>query len=232
MRLPRMRTVFKSLILAWTFATALTSAVAGETNYFLVGEIHRMVTGYNDSYVLPLSKAEDISHARYLVSRYGLGYSEWDRLLVVGKVVAAKDDINRNFLDPKFPKWSWQVEQFLGFGDGTAAELDGSPTQLEQSDWSRGGEGLIGFWHYTVVRELGPVPLYLSVIPEGQNLEFYWSSPGTNHVYTLESKESVASTNWVALPGAAWPLQTNHWTLPQTNAASRFYRVKAEPSSQ
>ena len=72
MRLACMRTVFKSLILAWTFATALTKAVAGETIYFLVGEIHSMVTGYNDSYVLPLSKAEDISHARYLVSRYGL----------------------------------------------------------------------------------------------------------------------------------------------------------------
>src|SRR2546430_3451017 len=224
-----MRTVFKSLILAWTFATALTSAVAGETNYFLVGETHRMVTGYNDSYVLPLSKAEDIPHALYLFFFNDTATTEIYTLSLHDALpISAKDDINRNFLDPKFPKWSWQVEQFLRFGDGRSEEHTSELQSQSNLVCRLLLEKIIGFWHYTVVRELGPVPLYLSVIPEGQNLEFYWSSPGTNHVYTLESKESVASTNWLALPGAAWPLQTNHWTLPQTNAASRFYRVKAD----
>src|SRR2546430_6389920 len=186
-----MRTVFKSLILAWTFATALTSAVAGETNYFLVGETHRMVTGYNDSYVLPLSKAEDIPHALYLFFFNDTATTEIYTLSLHDALpISAKDDINRNFLDPKFPKWSWQVEQFLRFGDGTAEDLDGSPPHRAQAACSRRGAGSACFRHYTVVRALGPVPLYLSVIPEGQNLEFYWSSPGTNHVYTLESKES------------------------------------------
>ncbi len=82
------------------------------------------------------------------------------------------------------------------------------------------------------MRELGPVPLYLSIVPEGQSLQLYWSGIGTNHVYSLESKEAVTSTNWLAVPGASWPLKTNHWTVPLTNATARFYRVKAEQTKQ
>ena len=217
------------LVSAVAMAIGVSSPVAEETVYFLVGGFSRII---NDSYVLPLSRAEDISHARYLVSRYGLGNLDGDRPLVVAKVAAAKDDINRNFLDPKFPKWSWQVAEFLKFNDYTVEELDGGPKHLEEDfDWSSGGGMTIGFWHYTVVRELGPAPLYLSIIPEGQNLEFYWSSLGTNHVYTLEGKESLASTNWFALPGAAWPLKTNHWALSQANVPARLYRVRAEQTS-
>jgi len=65
-------------------------------------------------------------------------------------------------------------------------------------------------------------------VHEGQNVQFYWSGVGTNYIYMLESKESLSSTNWLALPGASWPLKTNHWTLPLTNAPASFYRVKAE----
>src|SRR2546430_6981612 len=124
-----MRTVFKSLILTRPYASDLTSADAGETIYFLVGETHRMVSGYNDSYVLPLSRAEDIAHARYLISRFESSccrHTDYD--CDSSSDVCSSDLINRNFLDPKFPKWSWQVEQFLRFGDGTAEDLDGSPT--------------------------------------------------------------------------------------------------------
>ncbi len=151
--------------------------------------------------------------------------------LVVANIGPGKDGINRNYLDQRLPQWSWHVVEFRVFGDATIEILDGCPTCLEnQFDWSQPGIGQyeIGFWTYTVVKELGPVPLYLSVIPEAQNLQFYWSGVGTNHVYTLEAKESLASANWLALPGAAWPLKTNHWSLPLTNAPARFYRVRAE----
>ena len=74
---------------------------------------------------------------------------------------------------------------------------------------------------------LGRMPLYLFVVPERQNLQFYWSSVGTNYFYTLEGKESLTSTNWFALPGASWPLTTNHCTLAAAQAPARFYRVKA-----
>jgi hypothetical protein len=148
--------------------------------------------------------------------------------IVVAYVGRGRDGINRNYLDPRLPEWSWHVVEFIGFVDFTAEIHDSCPTWLEQSDWS--GKYEIGFWAYTVVRELGPAPLYLSVLPEGENLEIYWSGVGTNYVYTLEGKESLASTNWFALPGATWPLKTNHWSLPLVNASARFYRVRAEVS--
>src|SRR6266571_7873595 len=199
-------------ILLLISAIGIAQVKAGETNYFLVAEPPGRVVG-NDSYLLPLSKQEDIDHARYLVSLGSSVFSGSHLALVVANIVAAKDDINRNFLDPKFPKWSWQVSQFLGFGDYTIEVLDGSPTQLEWFDWSHGGEATMGFWDYSVMRELGPAPLYVSIVPEDQKLQFYWSGVGTNYVYTLERKESLASTNWLAIPGASWPLKTNHWTL-------------------
>ncbi len=143
------------------------------------------------------------------------------------RVRGGKNGINRNYLDPKLPEWSWHVEEVTGFGDISIPELFASPSGLETIDWSNtSGTSDWFFGGYTVVRELGPVPLYLSVIPEGENIQFYWSGLGTNHVYTLEENASLGSTNWFALPGAAWPLKTNHWTLPQTNPSARFYRVR------
>src|SRR6266571_2679460 len=186
-------------ILLLISAIGIAQVKAGETNYFLVAEPPGRVVG-NDSYLLPLSKQEDIDHARYLVSLGSSVFSGSHLALVVANIVAAKDDINRNFLDPKFPKWSWQVSQFLGFGDYTIEVLDGCPTCLEnQFDWQHFGSGEweIGFWNYTVVKELGPVPLYLSVVAERQKLQFYWSGVGTNYIYMLESKESLSSTNWL-----------------------------------
>jgi len=218
---------FSRALLALISTLGLAQVNSAETIYFLVAEPLGWVV-HNDSYVLPLSKEEDLNHARYLISRYWLGYSEGDQTIVVANVVAAKDDINRNFLDPKFPKWSWQVSEFLVFSFSTPEILDGSPSQLEPFDGSSGGQAAIGFWNYTIVRELGPIPLYLCIVPGEQNLQFYWSGLGTNYVYTLEGKKALASTNWLSLPGASWPLRTNHWTLPLTNAPAPLYRVKAD----
>ena len=123
------------------------------------------------------------------------------------------------------------MEKVLGFGDYFIEAIETTPTFLETHfDWSKQGTGTSdwAFDELTVVREFGPLPLYLSVIPEGQNLQFYWSTPSTNYVYTLEGKQSLASTNWLATPGAASPLKTNHCTLPLTNNPVPFYRVRAE----
>ena len=222
---------FCRALLALISTLGLSQVNSAETVHFLVAEPLGCVV-HNDSYVLPLSKEEDIKHARYLISRYSLGYSAGDRTIVLANVVAATDDINRNFLDPKLRKWSWQVSEFVGFVVASLEIGDGNPTELESSEWSSGGQVGIGFWDYTVVRELGPVPLYLSIAPDGQNLQFYWSGVGANDVFTLEAKESLTSTNWFPIPGAAWPLRTNHWTLSLTNAPARFYRVRAEQSSE
>lgn len=210
-------------------AIGLNPARAGETIYFLVSEPKGRIV-HNDSYILPLSNVEDVEYARYLLQRNRLGFLPGDRTIVVGWAVAGKDGINRNYRNPKFPEWSWHV-RFSAFAEITHEILDGNPTYLERFDWSGTGEAPIGFWDYTVVGELGSVPLYCSILPHGQDLKFYWSGLGTNYVYTLEGNESLASTNWWAVPGAMWPLQTNHWALAMTNAFARFFRVRAEPSN-
>ena len=229
-----MMSVSKRVILVLISSIGLSRLVVGETNYFLVGPHPALIDQLHDSYVLPLSKQQDIDYARYLISRYPLGFLEGDRTFVGAWIAAGSQGISRNYLDPKLTEWSWHVAEFIVFAEGVEEVLDGSPTLLENRfDWAHFGTGQweIGFVAYTVVRELGPVPLYLSIIPEEESLQFYWSGVGTNYVYTLEGKESLASTNWLALPGASWPLRTNHWTLPLTNAPAPLYRVKAEQAN-
>ena len=220
------------------FTVAWLRSGSAETIYFLVSDPRDgdWALVY-DSYVLPLSKQEDIDHARYLVSLGRAAFQDPSKAaLVVAKVGPGMDGINRDYLSPRFPEWSWHVIEFRGFGDFTSDWLNGSPTAVENDrNWYCGNDvrqGLIGFWAYTVVRELGAAPIYLSIVPEGLNLQFFWSGVGTNYVYALEGKESLTNTNWLAIPGAAWPLKTNHWTLPLTNAPARFYRVRAEQSAQ
>jgi len=224
------------VILLLVFTAGLFFVSRGETTYFLVGRYYQVQvldpTGKNDSYVLPLLEPGDIDYARYLIARNRAGNLDGDRAVVVASVRAGSAGINRNFLSPQLPEWSWHVAEFFEFAEGGIETLDGTPTILERDpDWYTGTsvrKGIIGFAVYTVVRELGSVPLYLSIAPESQNLNFYWSGVGTNYQYTLEFKESLTSTNWLALPGASWPLNTNQWTLPLTNAVARFYRVRAE----
>ena len=220
------------------FAAASFRSGSAQTNYFLVSDPREgdWALVY-DSYVLPLSRQEDIDHARYLISLgCAVFRTEGAAALVVAHIGPGKDGINRDYVDRTFREWSWHVVQFHAFGDYTAEILDGSPTDVENDpNWYLGldgRQGVIGFANYTVVGELGPVPLYVSAVPQGENLEIYWSGVGTNYVCTLEGKESLASTNWFAIPGASWPLKTNHWALPVANAPARFFRVRAEASSQ
>ena len=240
-----MKTKLQIFAVALISTACLSPVAADETNetnetiYFLVAAPGPVPGTYlnNDSYLLPLSKQEDIDHARFLISLGRSVFSEAHQTIVGARVGPGKDGINRNYLDPKFPEWSWHVVEFFEFGDYSIEILDGGPSGVETDpDWYMadpdGRHGLIAFWQYTVVRELGSVPLYLSIVPDGQNLQFYWSGVGTNYVYTFEGKESLASPNWLAIPGGSWPLKTNQWTLPRTNATARFYRVRAEQTQQ
>jgi hypothetical protein len=224
---------FKRSMLVLFFAASLACTVAGETIYFLVGPLPES-TDLDDSLVIPLAKPEDIEHARDLIVRGPVVNGELNRSIPVVGIRGGKEGINRNYLDPRLPEWSWHVEEVFGFGDFVAEAIMWDPTSLEtQFDWSQSSlfstqSFTVGFVYHTVVRELGPAPLYLSILPEGDNLQFYWTGLGTNYVYTLEGRDSLASTNWSAIPDASWPQKTNHWTLAKADASARLYRVRAE----
>jgi hypothetical protein len=116
--------------------------------YFLVAEI---IPFHNDSYTLLISDPWDIAHA-YELAELGLGIGQ--TILVAYIELWDPSDginLNRNYLDPNAPSWSWYVTEFLGF-TGDAIELcDGGPTMTEEGY----GGGPICYWLYTVVAALG-----------------------------------------------------------------------------
>jgi len=225
---------FKGAFLLLISAIGLAHGMAGEVIYFLVGPLSGNVA--EASMVIPVSKQEHIAHARDLIFRGPIVDGEPNRPFPVVRVRGGKNGINRNYLDPRLPEWSWHVDEVLDFADYAAEVIVMNPTALETGvDWSKDDGTVTSVWAFvwhTVTRELGPVPLYLSSVPDGQNLQFYWTGLGTNYVYTLEAKELLTGTSWSPLPGAAWPLKTNHWTLPLTNATARFYRVGAKQPNE
>ena len=138
-------------ILAYGFLACAIDTEATPV-HFLVSEIGEPV--HHDSYVLPLSDPTAISHARDLIS---IGPSVGEAI-VVAAIAAGSNGINRNYLSPGAPLWSWHVSEFQGFADNTIEILDGWPTYVESDvkGWIENTSGMIGFWRYTVVAELSP----------------------------------------------------------------------------
>ena len=145
------------------------SAQAGPT-YFVVAE-RPDVAELHDSFVVPLTDADDVAHARDLIAR---GPDAAGSGIVFASVVAGADGINRNVLAAGEPPWHWHVSEFEGFGDFGIELIDGNPTFLENdvAGWIQntrrddGNVGHIGFWNYTIVAELGGGPVTIP-LPAG-----------------------------------------------------------------
>ena len=137
------------LVLALTGAGCPTPGDG--TRYFLVAE--RDVV-HGDSYVLPLSAPEDIAHAEALIDDPDTAGAP----IVLAKIVQGSsegDYVNRNLSDAG-EAWSWRVTEFLGFSDVTAEIYDGWPAYVEENydDFVGTTQGQVGFWSYTIVREV------------------------------------------------------------------------------
>ena len=125
-----------------------TSLSAEETPvYFLVAQF--LSHSNYDCYVVPLTKPNDIAYARFHTDLYFpvpkivvTNYDYWD-----GKGI----NINRNYLQPGAPSWSWYATEFITFADFTAEILDGWPTGVELGF----GGPMLGFWSYWIVAEMG-----------------------------------------------------------------------------
>lgn len=128
------------------------------TIFFLVSEFE---TEKGDSYILPLKDPDDIAAARHIIANRAS--EELDRLVVAkvepatGNEEYANKDLVRDLT------WSWKVTEFYGFAGATIEILDGGPQDVENDmEWwfdntdSDEGRGTIGFWGYTVLREVDP----------------------------------------------------------------------------
>jgi hypothetical protein len=124
--------------------------------YFQVAERPGQVF-HGDSFVLPLIEADDIAHARDLIAR---GPEVAERPIVFAHIAAGSDGINRDLNQPGQPEWSWHVSQFDDFNDFGIELVDGNPTLVEEDvqGWLKNTNSQIGFWNYTVVRELPGYP--------------------------------------------------------------------------
>jgi hypothetical protein len=133
--------------------------------YFLVAELPGEEV-HNDSYVLPLTRADQIEHARDLIEH---GPEAAGEHIVVASMRAGADGINRNLRAEGAPAWSWHVTDMITFADTTMEILDGWPSFVEEDvagwiantsfDDETGTEGTLGFWGYTVVEELDDYPM-------------------------------------------------------------------------
>jgi hypothetical protein len=148
-----MKYSFFALAAAVTFWANVASA--GPV-YFLVTERAGQAT-HGDSYVVPLSNPDDIAHARDLISR---GPDAAGAPIVVASIAAGADGINLDYLAPDKRAWDWHVTGFSNFADSTVEILDGWPGFVQQDvpGWIHNTNGFVGFWDYTITRELSATP--------------------------------------------------------------------------
>ncbi|MCU0288464.1 MAG: hypothetical protein MUF15_18975 [Acidobacteria bacterium] len=147
---------FILLILIFQGGCKKSSGLDGGTVYFLVSE---MVPVHGDSYILPLTKPEDIAAAENIING-----------TAPAQIVVAEIDYgngkgfykNMDLLDPNKRVWSWHVKEFLNFADFTIEILDGWPTYVEENldQWIQNTNGRIGFWSYTVTRKVDPSEMH------------------------------------------------------------------------
>lgn len=123
----------------------------GGARYFEVGE---RTPVHHDSFILPLTKEADIAHARALIAKPEATGAP----IVTAQITRGGSDgpyVNRNLAGDGAP-WSWRVTSFEGFADFTIEVLDAWPTYVEDhyDDFTASSGGRIGFWNYTIVREV------------------------------------------------------------------------------
>jgi hypothetical protein len=142
---------------------------AGTVRYFLVAERPGSKV-HGDSFVLPMTDDEAIVHARDLI-KFG---PDIGLPIVFATIAPGANDINRNLTVTGQPKWNWHVTGFDGFGDMGIELIDSWPTYIENnlSNWMKETGGRIGFWNYTIVKELPGYPDVRPPVPVPLPLAF------------------------------------------------------------
>ena len=152
------------LALAGLAASVLLAGPSAATPvHFLVAELPGTAT-HGDSYVLSLEDPAAIAHARALIAQGPAAGAT----IALATIAMGADGVNRDWLAPGRPEWSWHVVAFLGFADIAAEIFDGWPGFVESdvAGWIQNTGGTIGFWQYTVVAEL-PEPSPVAAIGLG-----------------------------------------------------------------
>ncbi len=126
--------------------------------YFMVSEYPNVNKG--DSYILPLSDPAHIQTAREIIANP----QDSPERIVVARIERQPDNLlikNKDLLQNI--TWSWHIMEFQGFAGSTIEIIDGNPTTVEedigfwfQNTANSNDFGSIGFWGYTVTKEVLP----------------------------------------------------------------------------
>jgi hypothetical protein len=166
------------LLLVGLLATMSSALHAEETVWFVVAKADPL--DRNDSYLLPLTRPQDIADARNWLT---LGTASGVGSIVVARVASGGDGFNRDVRAEGSQAWSWHVTEFVSFEGNTVELIDGWPGLIEadppaymRNTSSDGGDGgMVGFWGYSIVAEL-PAPPPFQI---GAGLNGAWANPAT-----------------------------------------------------
>jgi len=157
--------VVKYILFLFSIVVAITSCNPDNFENPDPGIVYFMVSEYpdvnkGDSYILPLSDPVHIQTAREIIAN---PQDNPDRI-VVARIERQSDNLlikNRDLLQSI--TWSWYIVEFQGFAGSTIEIIDGSPTTVEediefwfQNTANSNDFGSIGFWGYTVKKEVQP----------------------------------------------------------------------------
>jgi hypothetical protein len=215
---------------------------------FLVGPIGGIPSvGRSNSYILPLTRAEDIDtarrHAAATDPRVGtiapvLGIAD---LAPIVRIELGSDCINRDLFAPGEPFWSWHVVDLVGWTGAfipTYPYYD--PWQLERD--VQAGTITNGFEvsfadGYMVIAELtSTYQLHLlreiPLNPRGEVIYFYWTHGDTNHAYALERTPFLIPSNWETVPVGTNGTERDAFrviSVMRQFFPDGFYRLRVDP---
>ena len=220
-------------LIGWTTGGFLLVLAAfrapAEVTYFLLST--RLVGSALGSCVLPLTKPEDIAEARREMTL------DQPPLIPLVRITAGADGINRDYLAPGKPSWTWHVTGFVGFVEGVPEILESTPALVErrQGGWfhDSSGAATVAFTGYKPVAELTREQIFFASAQLTANgMDLHWVDLGANYLYTVETSSSFSPANWMPAPGGSWPIAGTNWVdIATPLSGPRFYRVKAELKS-
>ncbi len=218
----------------WWRVGVMMAVIAGDSTalmaeFFLVTEYDAPFNCYHcDSYVIEITDPGMVEHARLLV----MDPNPVSARIVLADVIAGRDGINGDYIEPGFRLWSWHAA-FNGFAEMTIELCDGWPTGVENDVPYWEGIGIC-FWGYTITRELSPDELIcvpgdvyaVPLTPESVRLTWTDRCPGEDF-YVIERRPWHGADQWHQL--AELPAGSSSYT--DTDAIQGFvqysYRVGA-----
>jgi hypothetical protein len=149
---------------------------------------------FAESYLLPITSPDDIAQAR---ARLASGETSGVGSIVVAKIRAGGDGLNRNLRAAGEPRWNWHVEDFVGFADIAMEICDGWPGFIAEDPaaFIANTEGLVCLWGYRLQRELESAPR----MELGNGLDGIWYSPeiaGQGLAIDVLPDSNLVSAGW------------------------------------